>query len=238
MKELYYDFHLHSCLSPCADAAMTPRNIVNMLALAGYDIIAVSDHNSTLNCPAVTAAAAEAGLIAVPAMELTTQEEVHVLCLLPDLAAAKEFGEYVYSRLPNINNKPEIFGRQLHINEQDKPIKEVEKLLVSATDIGIYDVYGLVKSYGGTVIPAHIDRPAFSLISNLGIYDPELQFPLVEVSKNCAGAEFKAAHNLNLQHIINSDAHSLEQIPDPEHKIWVSDLTAHGVIQAIEGNRR
>jgi PHP family Zn ribbon phosphoesterase len=238
MAELYYDFHLHSCLSPCADAEMTPRNIVNMMALAGFDIIAVSDHNSTLNCPAVLAAAAEVGIIAVPAMELTTQEEIHVLCLLPDLAAAKEFGEYVYSRLPDITNRPEIFGHQLQMAEADQPLQEVEKLLISAADIGIYDVYDLVKLYGGTAIPAHIDRQSFSLISNLGIYDPTMQFPLVELSKNCDEAVFKAKHNIDLNHITNSDAHNLEQIPDPQHKIELSCLTAQGVIESIEACRR
>ena len=237
MAELYYDFHIHSCLSPCAAEDMTPRNIVNMMALAGFDIIAVSDHNSTLNCPAVVAAAQEVGIIAVPAMELTTLEEVHVLCLLPDLAAAKEFGDYVYSRLPEIINRPEIFGEQQQMDANDRPLKKVEKLLISAADIGIYDVYELVKSYGGTALPAHIDRQSFSLISNLGMYDPTMQFPLVELSKNCEVDGFKAMHKLNLGHIINSDAHNLEQIPDPQYKIQVADLSAKGVIQAIEDSR-
>ena len=27
---LYYDFHIHSALSPCGDNDMTPNNIINM----------------------------------------------------------------------------------------------------------------------------------------------------------------------------------------------------------------
>ena len=27
MKRLYYDLHIHSCLSPCGDMDMTPCNI-------------------------------------------------------------------------------------------------------------------------------------------------------------------------------------------------------------------
>ena len=92
----YFDFHLHSCLSPCGDNDMTPYNMANMAALAGYQIIALSDHNTTKNCPAIIKAAEAAGIVAIPAMELTTMEEVHVLCLLPDLTAARELDAIVY----------------------------------------------------------------------------------------------------------------------------------------------
>ena len=78
----YYDFHIHSCLSPCGSPDMTPSNIARMAALAGCQIIAVSDHNSTGNCRSVAKAAEEAGIVAIAAMELTTSEEVHILCLL------------------------------------------------------------------------------------------------------------------------------------------------------------
>ena len=66
---LKYDFHLHSCLSPCGDNDMTPYNLVNMAKLLGYDIIALTDHNTCLNCPAATKAGEEAGIIVVPGME-------------------------------------------------------------------------------------------------------------------------------------------------------------------------
>jgi len=166
--ELYYDLHIHSCLSPCADDDMTPKNIARMMALAGYDIIAVADHNSALNCKAVLQAARQAGILAVPAIELTTREEVHVLCLLPDLDAAESLGSYLYTKLPDIQNRADIFGRQLCMDEWDRIIAQEEKLLISSADVGIYDVYDLVKSYGGTAIPAHVGRHSFSLISNLG----------------------------------------------------------------------
>jgi len=233
-SDFYYDFHIHSCLSPCGAEDMTPQNIVNMAALAGYDIIAVADHNTTLNCAGVIAAAEEAGIVAVPAMELTTREEVHVLCLLPELDAALAFGAYVYETLLDMKNRPDIFGNQIHMDGQDRVIQEVEKLLISATDIGIYEVYNLVKSYGGTAIPAHVDRESFSLISNLGFYDPAMGFPAVELRENCDKTAFREAHNILLPHFVNSDAHSLDQIPDPKHRIRLGRPTAREVIQAIE----
>ena len=234
MTEYYYDFHIHSCLSPCADADMTPQNIANMAALAGYNIIAVADHNSTLNCEGFLMAAKQAGILAVPAMELTTREEVHVLCLLPDLDASRAFGQYVYARLPDIQNRRDIFGSQLHVDGEGRVIKEEEKLLISAADIGIYDVHELLVSYGGTAIPAHLDRDSFSLISNLGFYDPSMGFPAVELRATCDSAAFKQAHKIQLPHFINSDAHYLDQIPDPKARIRLRHLTARDVIRAID----
>ena len=54
MNRYYYDFHIHSCLSPCADNDMTPNNIAGVCALAGLQIAALTDHNSTKNSPPFT----------------------------------------------------------------------------------------------------------------------------------------------------------------------------------------
>ena len=51
--KVYYDLHIHSALSPCAEVEMTPNNIVNMSLLKGLDMIAVTDHNSCGNIRAV-----------------------------------------------------------------------------------------------------------------------------------------------------------------------------------------
>lgn len=237
--ELYYDFHIHSCLSPCGEEEMTPRNIVNMAALAGFDIIALSDHNTTANCPAVMAAAEQAGITSIPAMELTTSEEVHVLCLLPDLEAAGAFGQYVYERLPDIKNRPEIFGRQLLMDADDNVTGEEERLLTAATDIGIYDVRGLIREYGGTAIPAHIDRPSFSVISNLGLYDPAMGFPAVELTGRCHRAEFLKEHPEleGMGYLVNSDAHMLTQMTDPRYFLQLNSPDAVEVIRVIEENK-
>ena len=97
MAELYYDLHLHSCLSPCGDDDMTPSNIVGMSLLKGLEVIAVTDHNSCKNCPAVMDAAQEYGILAVPGMEINTSEEVHAVCLFEELKAAMEFNAYIYN---------------------------------------------------------------------------------------------------------------------------------------------
>ena len=226
--KLYYDLHMHSALSPCADDAMTPANMVNMAALCGLEIIALSDHNSCRNCPAFLRHAEEAGLLAVPAMELTTSEEVHVLCLLPSLDAALAWNEEVYRALPDIPNREDIFGTQYYFDENDQITGSEKRLLISATGIGIYDVAERVRAYGGLALPAHVDKDAFSLLSNLGLYDPGMGFHLVEVTR-------RASPDLlpGIPKIINSDAHRLEEMEDAVYSLQIEAKTPKAVIDAL-----
>ena len=234
-----YDFHIHSCLSPCGENEMTPVNIAGMAMLAGYDIIALSDHNSCKNCRALIAAAENYGIAAIPAMELTTSEEAHILCILPTLEAAEDFGLYVRERLPDIKNEPEFFGNQYIMDEEENIVGEEDRLLVSATDIGVYDVARLVKSYGGVAIPAHIDRSSFSVISNLGFVDNMMGFDVMEITRNIDPKAFAEEHPelRGKPYIIDSDAHSLEAMPDACYLIDIEEKTAAAVIEAIRGGR-
>ena len=135
--KISYDLHIHSCLSPCGSEDMTPNNIVNMACLLGLDVIAVSDHNSCKNLPAVCKLAQMRGLTVVPAMEACTAEEVHVLCLFETLSGAMAFGERIYESLPPILNQPEIYGEQLILDEKDNIVGKEPKLLINALE----DVY-------------------------------------------------------------------------------------------------
>ena len=141
-----YDLHLHSCLSPCGDRDMTPSNLVNMARLAGLDCIALTDHNSCLNVPAARKAAEGTGLTVVPGMELCTAEEAHVVCLLPTEAAALEFSAAVRRTLPDVENRPEIFGEQLILDEEEGLLGQEELLLATTPERAVlsvgYNTYG------------------------------------------------------------------------------------------------
>ena len=232
---LPYDLHLHSCLSPCCDADMTPGNIVGMAALAGLRVAALSDHNTCQNCPPFLQHAKKAGLIALPACELTTREEVHILCLFAALDAAMAFSGYLYGRLPDILNDTEIYGAQILIGDDDRPRGLEPRLLLSAADIGVYEISKLMRSYGGLAVPAHIDRPSFSLLSNLGFYDPAMDFPVMELSQNADETVLRLAHpELNgVRFIRSSDAHTLAGICDAENFIAVEEATPEGVLTAL-----
>ena len=120
----YYDLHLHSCLSPCGSEDMTPANLAAMCALAGLDIVALTDHNTCGNCAAFCRAAEERGLLALAGMELCTREEIHVVCLFPTPHHGEEFEAYVSRRLPPLSNHPAVFGHQIYMDAGDLVLGE------------------------------------------------------------------------------------------------------------------
>lgn len=232
--KVYYDLHMHSCLSPCGADDMTPNNLVNMAALAGLQVIAVSDHNTTRNVPAAMKVGEAAGVLVVPAMELTTKEDIHVLCLLPDAEKAEALREYVYAKLPQRKNRPKAFGHQYVMDENDEIIMEEEQLLSFGADIGVYETKKLLEDYGGLAIPAHIDRASYSLIGVMGLVDTEMGFSVYETTIDCDRAALMDKYRFTGGFLSNSDAHDLTAIRDAERTLEVSELTAAAVIEAVK----
>lgn len=232
---LYYDLHIHSCLSPCGSDDMTPYNIAGMAAVKGLDVIAVTDHNSCKNCPAVLSAAKEYGILAVPGMELTTSEEVHAVCLFEELNGAMAFDAYVYGRLLPVKNREDIFGKQEIYDCSDRVSGHVENLLINSTEISFEILWELALSYGGVMFPAHIDKSSNSLISNLGFVPEDSRFAAAEVK------DLRKLHQLKRGNpyleqcriISNSDAHYLEDIAEPRLTINVKEKTARAVVEAL-----
>ncbi len=221
------DFHIHSALSPCADDDMTPNNIVNMAILKGLDIIALTDHNSCKNLPAIMDVGKKRGLMVIPGMEVQTKEEVHILCLFKDLNIAMKFDEIVHNCLPNIANDEEVFGKQLIMNSQDKVTGKESRLLISSCSLSIDDVFSLVRAFGGFCIPAHVDRTAYSIISNLGFIPPTLKIKTVEISKkgNIESIVKKFPYLKDFDYIISSDAHYLWDINEREFFIDIEYMS-------------
>ena len=207
------DLHIHSCLSPCGDDDMTPCNIAGMAKIKGLDVIAVSDHNTARNLPAVRLACAECGLALVPAMEITTREEVHLLGYFPTVEAALDFGEMLRCHLPKKKNRPDYFGHQYVMDENDQIIAEEDALLVGATDLPLREAAQAVKDWGGVPVPAHINRGSNGLLVNLGLMPSEPFYSTVEVWRDlpCADAALRGRHVLH-----SSDAHYLGDIRERE----------------------
>ena len=211
----YYDLHIHSCLSPCADNDNTPNNIAGMAKLCGLGVIALTDHNTTKNCPAFFEACGRYGLVPVPGMELTTSEDIHVICLFPSLESAMEFGEEVDSRRILIRNRTDIFGDQLILDGEDNVIGSEEDLLSNATAISLDEAPLMAAKHGGACYPAHIDRQANGIIEVLGTMPETPKFSTVEINRREKTREYVERYGLRDKRIvISSDAHNLTQIRD------------------------
>lgn len=236
MIGLYYDLHLHSCLSPCGDDDMTPANIVGMAAVKGLEVIALTDHNSCRNCPAALHHGNNYGVIVIPGMELCTMEEVHVICLFPTLKDALDFEAYVYTHMLPVKNDEKIFGKQQIMDEDDQVTGTVENLLINATDISFDDAFSLVEAYHGIAYPAHVDKNSTSILSNLGFVPPDSTFTCAELH------DLKNLHRIMKEHpyfqkchiICSSDAHYLEDIHEPEYQLFSESRQIKDILRAIE----
>lgn len=242
MSRYYYDLHIHSCLSPCADNDMTPYNIAGMAAIKGLGIVALTDHNSTKNCRAFFAAAKRHGIVPIAGMELTTAEDVHIVCLFPTLEAAEKFDDEYRSFRILYKNRKDIFGDQLILDEEDNVIGEEEHLLLNASTLSIEDAERLAKKYGAAVFPAHIDRDENGIIAALGCVPETPHFHAVEFRDRESIGEYSEKYGLSDKLIItDSDAHYLWDISEAgnyielEDEPYSSDLVRRKLIEALSG---
>lgn len=220
MIPYYYDLHIHSCLSPCGDNDCTPHNLAGMGVLAGLQIMALTDHNTCRNCPAFFEAAEELGLIPVAGMELTTAEDIHMVCLFPSLTSAMAFDQAVARRRIPIPNRPDIFGDQFVMDATDKVIDSEPNLLSNATTLPVEEAIALADRYGGIAYPAHIDRQANGMVAVLGALPPEPPFPCVELHNGEAEEDMRRTQPLdNSLVVVGSDAHYLWDIRDKDRTI-------------------
>lgn len=235
--KLYYDLHIHSCLSPCGDNEMTPYNLVNLAKIFGYDIIALTDHNSCKNCLSAIKTGEKIGITVVPGMELCTCEEIHNICLFPDIERAMSFSDYISCTLPKIKNKEKIFGEQLIMDEFDTVSGKEEILLTTASSVSISELDELVARYDGVCYPAHIDRASYSVISALGDFPPEVEARCFELTPHARSEEYLEKYPATKGKLIirSSDAHYLENMREPEFIIDLPENSAQALIDYLKG---
>ena len=208
------DLHIHTCLSPCAELEMLPEFIVERAQELGLHIIAVTDHNSAENVAAVVNAARGTGITVLPGMEVQTREEVHVLTLFDTLEQVASWQDQVYASLPAVKNDEAVFGEQLMLDADGEPAGYLDRLLLTSTSLSVEEVVQRVSDLDGLCIMAHVDRTAYSIISNLGFIPPELDVVAVEISHNIGPVEacerFPQLARYSL--VANSDAHRLREM--------------------------
>ena len=232
--ELRADLHIHTCLSPCADREMSPPAVVRRGREKGLHVIAVCDHNSAENVEAAIHASEDAGLAVIGGMEITTREEVHVLGLFKDDRALQSAQEVVYENLRG-ENDPETFGEQWVMNERGEVVRHSGRLLIGATGLSLEEVVQTIHRLGGLAIAAHVDRPRFSLISQLGFVPAGLGLDGVE-----ACSDKPPAVPEDLAVVRSSDAHRLEEIGSRYTRFLVERPTVSEIgmaLRRIDGRR-
>jgi PHP family Zn ribbon phosphoesterase len=238
------DLHIHTVLSSCASRRMRPRAIVSRAMETGMAVIAVCDHNSAGNVQAVRRASETMdGPFVVAGMEITTREEVHVLALFPDDAAALGASDEVRSGLPVwrplLPTASRAGGRtpEQELVDEDGNVTGIEeKMLGSASLYDLGEAVALIHRYGGLAVAAHMDRRSFSVSGQLGFLPPDVPFDALEVSA-AAAAGGKAAelarHGLPV--LCSSDGHFLTDIGTGFTVLDVRELAFSELALALRG---
>ncbi len=218
MTLLRCDLHIHSCLSPCGDDEATPASIAGVAKLNGLDVAALTDHNACGNCPAFFTACEAYGITPIAGMELTTAEDIHMVCLFPTLERAMAFEQAVRARRISVKNRPDVFGRQLRMDADDRVLGEEPDLLINATTLALCEGAALAREFGGAAYPAHIDRDANGLIAVLGAMPDEPAFPTVELRDAANIAPYTERYGLAGKRFITaSDAHRPWDLPEADN---------------------
>ena len=169
MKQYLADLHIHTCLSPCGSLEMSPSEIVRRSLAKGLDAIAITDHNTTLQCPEIQSLGERFGLRVFAGVEVTPREEAHSLDYFPTDESRKRFQRYLEEHLPPIPNDPERFGDQVWVNAENEILGEVPYLLLSALDQSVNQIAAQARKVDALFVAAHVERPSFSLISQFGL---------------------------------------------------------------------
>jgi 3',5'-nucleoside bisphosphate phosphatase len=213
LRRFRADLHVHTCLSPCGDLRMSPRNIATEAGKRGILLLAVCDHNSAENVAAVMKAAEAGSVTVLPGMEVCSREEIHVLAIFEDLESVLDLQSTVYAHLKG-RNDPEAFGLQVVANELDEVIGYQDSLLIGAVDLPIEDIVDTIHGLGGVAVASHIDRESFSVTSQLGFIPETLKFDALELSCNIGDDEARrrfVAYG-DATFVRNSDAHELKDL--------------------------
>jgi hypothetical protein len=229
------DLHIHTCLSPCADLDMYPSALIEKSMAEGLDVIAVCDHNASENVEYALRLAKGKPITVLPGMEISSLEEVHVLAFFDDLHDLLQLQATVYEHLPG-SNREDIFGPQVIVNDRDEVEGMNERLLIGATDLPLKDIVNEIHTLGGLAVASHIDRPSYSVLSQLGFIDPETPFDALEISAMTGMKEARRRYPELFGHafIKSSDAHVVRDIGREFTTMILRTATIHELKLAFE----
>ena len=237
MQSFKADLHIHTVLSPCGDLEMSPTNIVAKAKEKQLDCIAITDHNSTLHCKLAKELGQREGILVIMGAEVTSKEEAHCLCFFEDEDSLDKFQIWLDEKLPKIALDEDKFGYQLVVNQEEEIIDQKEFLLINAIDADLDTIYEKVSSLNGLFVPAHINKGANSLTSQLGFVPPDVKADALEISGHISKTNFlkKNAYLKKFQFIQDSDSHFIDSIGDVYCNLIMEELSFEEFRLAIRG---
>jgi PHP family Zn ribbon phosphoesterase len=121
--------------------------------------------------------------------------------------------DIIYGHLSG-TNREEIFGCQAIVNDLDEVEGFNDRFLLGATKLSLPEIIDQIHGFGGLVIASHIDRESFSVISQLGFIDPEIQLDALEVTRHTGIKEARIRYPelSGYPFIESSDAHFIDDI--------------------------
>ncbi|MFV0425081.1 MAG: PHP domain-containing protein [Bacilli bacterium] len=232
--KFYYDLHIHSILSPCGDYLMTPNNILNMATLTNLNVIAITDHNSTMQCPAFKMLSSSFDMLIIYGCELQV-EGGHLLVYFKKYEEINKFQEYLNSIIKKEKYDIEYYGEQTVMNEYDIETKIYPYYLVNDLDTSLSEILEVLRGYHCIKILAHLDKPTTSLLNIIK----------QENSDDIDGIELINSENLekivkvcpflkNKNVIYNSDAHNIAQINDSDNYFEIDQLSIDNVFEVFK----
>lgn len=227
------DLHIHTCLSPCGDPKSVPSRIIRSSREKNLQAVAISDHNASENVSSVKTAAAGSSLTVFGGMEITTQEEIHILGIFDQDEPLQRMQELIYDHL-NGTNDPEVFGPQYIVDSEDYVEDYNNHLLIGATDLDVETIITAIHDFGGLAIASHIDREAFSIISQLGFIPEDLDLDALELSHRYKSSPY-SFENLNFPFVTFSDAHHPEDVGRDSTTFLIEEPTVRELRQALNG---
>ncbi|MDC0584256.1 PHP domain-containing protein [Bacteroidales bacterium] len=237
MKTFKADLHVHTLLSPCGHLEMSPRNLILRAAELGLEIIAITDHNTVKHCELVAELAKDHNIMVIPGCETTTSEEVHCLSYFETIEIAQQYEDFLNDNYLKLPNDSKHFGYQVVLDKDENIIEEVDHALIMATDLSISDVATKTHELGGVFIPAHIERPGYGLLRQLGFVPDDLEYDALEISYRSSIEKFKQQNPTlaDKTMISNSDSHHPEHLARAYNMLRMEKASFEEFKLAIQG---
>lgn len=233
----FYDLHIHTALSPCADVLMSPNNILNMAMLKELNIIAITDHNSCLQLDVIEELKDSYEMLVVPGAEIEVKEKYHVVCLFANFEESRRFQKELDLYLHKTMHDEVIYGEQHLFDAFDDIVSQYQVSLMGSSNIGLLQLRNIMNGYHGIMILAHIEKYNSDIFEKLHTIYKDI-FDAIEVNAN-TNIELLSNQLESLEYKVlrNSDAHQIIDISEPIHTIELEELTIESLFKAIKGKK-